>query len=384
MIAERFRSQEEAYETKFDRKIGLKASYLSKQIDTFIGERLNVLLSKSKYEIKNNSMYGKDMDEPFINVIKRGVDYKERAEGRDRVDRKREEAEIEGFQKIQEIMCNPNTEIGTMVLSVSPKGGAGSLYERNFYDIFTLEESQGKRFVEARRYSSALTINEYKEKLSPLVCTKDIVDDADWLKKPVKIDNLFFENADRAHAYLHKDHPTVELSQFEKVINNKKYEAFKWEYYKNPNPKTLDAIKNLADEIIGFAPLKISKTYLDYHNDVFRHGNPFRGTAPLTTMAVAQEIDFYGGQKVRQVATGCGSSGSSSKDLLDNSIESLLKDYSPFAPFSVAEFGSFEEKYEFDQEGPCKKCKSDSKCGPCGLCETCDLAIRASQKFSLN
>lgn len=40
--------------------------------------------------------------------------------------------------------------------------------------------------------------------------------------------------------------------------------------------------------------------------------------------------------------------------------------------------------YEFEKDGPCVKCSADVKCGPCGLCRACDLAIRASQKISLN
>jgi hypothetical protein len=357
MIAERLHSREEAYETKFDRRIGLKIAYLSKQIDTFIGERLNVLLSKSKYEIKNNSMYGEDMDEPFVNVIKRGVDYKEKVEGKDRVDRKREEAEVEGFQKIQEIMCSPNAEIGTMVLSVSPKGGVGSSYERNFYDIFTLKEANGRHFVEAKRYSSALTIDEYKDKLSALIYTRDIVDDADWLKRPVKIDNLFFENADRVHSYLHKDHLTVRFDRFEVLKKDKDYEDLKLRYYKNPSPKILDAIKNLADERMGLIPkIFIPQKTNGFYDSII---------GPSVLLNIDQKIDLYGNQKVRQVATGCGSSGSSSKDKFNNGLNISF-------PFSVSEFG-MTNSLVGQEWFTCPKCsyKADgpvgSQCPGCGL-----------------
>lgn len=367
MIAERLPRRAIAYESQFDQRIGLKASYLSKQIDTFIGERLNVCLSKNKYEIKNGLVYGQDIDEPFVEVMKRGVDYRQRAEGENRVDKKREEAEVEGFSKIQAVMLNPSTPAGTMMLSVSPKGGKDSLYQHNFYDIFTLEEVEGKRFVEFRRYSSALTIEEYKDKLSPLKYMENISSDADFLGNPLRIDNLFFENAERIHSYLHKEHRVTEIGEFERI--KRRYQHLKSRYYATKDPLVLDAMMNIADEEVGLSERKKSKFY----SNLVGPNIPLK-IDPLT---VDQEINYYGNLPVREVATGCGSSGSTSKDSFNNS----------FSPFSISDFGLNGESidYEFDQNGPCKKCNAISvKCGPCGICKACDLAIRASQKFSLN
>jgi len=191
MIAEKLPARAIAYEPRFDQRIDVKASYISRQLDTFLGERLNVLLSKNKYEIKNNLIYGEDMEDSFIEVMKRGIEYRERLDGENRVDRKREEAEVTGFLKTQEVMCNPQTSVGTMMLSISPQGGKDSLYQHNFYDICTLRQAQGKRFIEARRYSSALSTDEYKDKLKPLYHMVNALDDAYFLSHPVKIDNSF-------------------------------------------------------------------------------------------------------------------------------------------------------------------------------------------------
>lgn len=67
-------------------------------------------------------------------------------------------------------------------------------------------------------------------------------------------------------------------------------------------------------------------------------------------------------------------------------------DDNPFTSSNILSRNSFINKllgeedmdYDFDKEGPCKKCNADVMCGPCGICRSCDLAIRASQKFSLN
>lgn len=319
MIAERLQAKAIAYEPRFDQEIGLKASYISRQIDTFLGERLNVLLSKNKYEIKNNLVYGQDMEEPFVEVIKRGVDYRKQVEGENRVDKKREEAEVKGFLKTQEVMCNPNTPIGTMMLSISPQGGRNSLYQHNFYDIFTLKEFEGRRFIEVRRYSSALTPAEYKDKLKPLSYMGDVVDDADFLSHPVKIDNIFFENADQIHSYLHKNHDFTQVKDFEKILLS--LESLKREYIQKRNPRILDAMMNKADMKAGF--------YDDF-------------TISCTLLTVDQEIDFLGRQPVRQVLAGCGSSGSVSGDKKSS-------------PFSVSDFGIGDDKFG-SAEFECPEC----------------------------
>lgn len=326
MIAERLQLRAIAYEPAFDQRIGLKASYISRQLDTFLGERLNVLLSKNKYEIKGNLMYGEDMDEPFIEVIKRGVDYRKKVEGENRVDKEREEAEVDGFAKIQEILSNPNTQIGTMMLSISPPGEKGSLYQHNFYDIFTLKEDPpaggGKRFVEARRYSSALSLDEYKDKLKPLSFMENILNDADFLSNPIKIDpstslRVFFENADQIHSYLHKDHDFMEVEDFEKILLS--LEGLKQEYILRRNPRILDAMMNKADIKAGFYDYLIG---------------------PSVELRIDQEVDFYGKQPVRAVAAGCGSSSSVSQD--------------KFSPFSVSDF-TMTDKYG-DRTFECPEC----------------------------
>ncbi len=317
-----------AYEQKFDQRIGLKASYLSKQIDTHIGERLSVRLSLNNYEIKDNLIYGQDMDDPFTDVIKRGIEYRQKVEGENRPDKRREEAELTGFLKVQKTLCDINTPFGTMMLSISPQGGKDSVYQHNFYDIFTLKKDKGgRRFVEARRYSSALTIAEYKDKLKPLFSMEENVDDAYLLSHPVRIGNGFFQDADDIHSYLHKDHNVTELDKFQEIIGS--LDLLKREYYRTRDKKILDAIMNKADEMAGLVEFKKDKysSLID----------------PSIELKIGNEIDFYGGQKVRQAATGCGSSGGLNMNKDKNS------------PFSVSDFGNKDDLG--DREFDCPECK---------------------------
>lgn len=340
-----------AYEPKFDQKVGLKASYISKQIDTFIGERLNVRLSLNNYEIKDNLIYGKDMDEPFEDVIKRGIEYRQKAEGENRPDKRREEAELIGFLKVQKTLCDINTPTGTMMLSISPQGGKDSVYQHNFYDIFTLKKDKGgRRFIEARRYSSALTIPGYIDKLKPLFSMEENVDDAYLLSHPVKIGNGFFQDADEIHFHLHKDHKITELEKFKKIISSRLYERAKQKYIETGDPLFLDALMNIADMQAGLV-------------------KPNRYDAligPNIELNIDRSVYNFGKQEVRQAATGCGSSGSLNKD--KNS------------PFSVSEFGKKDRGYDFDHQGTCVVCQSGPKAlGPCEICEQCTVKIEKEE-----
>src|SRR5690606_6830339 len=106
-------------------------------------------------------------DEPFMNMLIRGRDYR-REHGKP-IDHSREDAEVEGFAKIEQTLCSPDTAVGTMMISISPPGEKGSSYTHNFYDIFTLApDKQGDRYIEARRYSSALSNEEYSLKATAI------------------------------------------------------------------------------------------------------------------------------------------------------------------------------------------------------------------------
>lgn len=324
--AERNASRAVAYEPSFDQKENIKPSYILRNLETFLGERLNVILSKSKYEIKDGVIYGEDMDSPFIEVMKRGVEYRRKLDGDKRIDRKREEAEVVGFSKIQNVLCNPNIEPGTMMVSISPPGSSRSIYQHNFYDIFTLKEFYGKRFIEARRYSSALTYEEYKDKLSLLHYMGDIVDDADFLSNPIKIDpsaglRVFFKTADEIHGYLHSEHKTTNEQDFERI--KRACRSLSERYAQEKDPNILNAIMNKADIEAGLIPNKLVRFY----------------------GSLDQEINFLGKEPVRQAATGCGSSGGFST----NNIDKLLS-----SPFSISDFGS-SDKYG-SREFECPEC----------------------------
>lgn len=251
-------------------------------------------------------MWGQDMNEPFVDSLKRGRDYR-KTHGKS-VDWAREESEVIGFEKIQNALLAKEAKIGETMLSVSYRGGKNSTYKRNFYDIFTVREKQtGERFIETRRYASSLGLSDYESKLGVFGEAED------FLANPIKMpDGLV---PDDIHAYLHNDHGFMGEGEFEAIKNECKglINAYTRALIQQPGNDTLhrilfNTIINKADDISE----KLNKGAYNYEL-----------TDPIT---LQDEVQRYGFQPVKEIETGCGMLGG-----YDVKITS---------PFGVAEFAS--------------------------------------------
>lgn len=351
-----------AYEPQFDRNAYEKVdknnkekldAYTKRQLETHLGERFNVLLSETRFEVNEGRIYGENTTEPFMQMLERGVSY--RREFGDPVDFEREEAELVGFKKIEETLTKDSTKTGTMMLSISPPGSEDSIYKHNFYDVFTLKEDEKGRYVEAIRYSSSLTNEEYEEKIKPFKVFEKQPTDSDFLKDPILINNEKFKSSDDVHSYLHKDHDFITKAEFDDVIeivsplitsyiNTMSDRPFD----QNLQHLTYNALLNKADIALDVVRSK------DEQDLVERYTRESK-------FAAQWDIFNLGKQPVRVVSTGCGSSGgfSASKNL-----------NSTAAPFSVSEFGSKKNEQEWFS---CPKCKYKAS-GPVGdTCPGCRL-----------
>src|SRR6185437_5512411 len=140
-------------------------AYTRVQLETHIGERLNVGISQLRHNIVNGELRVADTDESLLDMLKRGRDYR-RKHGKP-VDWAREEAEVIGFERIQKELADPNTPVGTMMFFVSPPGDIenGSIYKNNFYDVhYKVSDNQVISF----RFTSGLTKDESQERLKRL------------------------------------------------------------------------------------------------------------------------------------------------------------------------------------------------------------------------
>lgn len=313
-----------------ERKISLN-EFTKRQLETHIGERFNVLLSKTRYKIKNGSIFTAHIEEPFMHVLVRGRDYRRKYGSP--VDWPREQAEVEGFEKIEQVLCNPSTEVSTMMLSISPPGNPGSSYQHNFYDIFTLREDHSGRHIEARRYSSALNNWEYAQKVRRFYPTPFIPTDVYFLSAPIQIskDVDCYIAPDDIHYDFHKDHSFLSEEKFQEIL-------------KVCGPLIISYINLLSEN-----PFDESMQILIF-NAILNKADQTRTQTHYRSLPIEEEIYWLGNLPVRHVMAACGpSSGASKKD----SYSSLFE-----GSFSVSEFGgSFLEDNFGSREVECPECR---------------------------
>lgn len=302
-------------------------SYTTFQVETFIGERLNVGLSSFRYDLKDGQMYGQGMDVPLIEMIQRGRDCRDSIA--DDVDKPRQDAEIEQFQKIESVFTDPQAHIGTTIISVSPPGGEGSAYGHNFYDIFVLSEDKAtrERFIEGHRYSSDLSLDEYKKQAETLAADyfaeyQNQPIDSYFLSHPLVIDvnSPLHGKPEEIHAKLHKDHEFLSTEDFSEV--RRQIAGLVMSYVNTlvdtPDDKEfletiLNATMNKADAVADSLKHNARRSVADIGE---RAGDIVRG--PVSHAEIVQ----LGSKPVRQAATGCGSSSGFGEDRTASNMSS--------------------------------------------------------------
>lgn len=325
--------------------------FIAQQLESHLRERFNVLISTYEYGIKDGHLIRQGTEEPFIESIKRGRDKIQKLSP-NQVDVDRENAEPIGFEKIDGFLSNPTTPLGSKMLSISPQGEKGSKYQHNFYDIFTLKEKNGERYVELSRYSSALTPRDYANRLG--LDSSNPPKAAGFLANPIPITDVFI-TPEEIHKSLHMDHEYMDPLEFmDEIWTSPFVQARVKKYQLNPDARSLNAILNAADEVWENKNRKDKgESYKDYTNYVPSHG----------------EIMYLEEKKVRQVGGQCpGKSGAD----INNSA------------FSVSDFVSKDRGYDFDHEGTCVVCNSGPKAlGPCEICEQCTVKIEKEEEVGL-
>lgn len=311
----------------YEDRVGDFKSFIEMQLVTALGERFNRGLSRYSYINREGVLYGEHTGEPFIDVLERGRAYRE-AHGNP-VDHAREQAEVDGFRKIQTVLADDHTPAGTIMLSVSPPGGDGSIYTHNFYDGFRKKENGD---IEVVRFSNALTAQETVDKLrelNPGIDTPEQLNDVTLLANPIVLQPASVRQMtlETIHAHLHKEHDVMSESDF-KVVQN--ICAFLIVSYTNslledPNDtnkhaRYYNALLNKADEVA----------------DALKQESSDVSFVQSSSEMTEAQIYYLGSQEVRAVDTGCGFSGGA--DMSITSGESALGFY------SVAMFG-IEDRY---------------------------------------
>lgn len=307
---------------EFQRRKEMLDAETSSNLRTHLGERFNVLLSELRYNIRDGVIYGENNLEPAIDIFIRGRNYR-RAYGNP-ADFSREDAEIEGFRKIQDTLGDPTARVGDMMLSISSRGGRDSVYKHNFYDVFTLREDRKGRYLEARRYGSSLDPKDYSRKLKQRLNIDVFPNNVAFLSNPILIDPTldYYQDAESIHRDFYQGGSFMDTGFFNsQILENVGYIADRYIEVLNSNPENeevnllFNAYLNQADRIVfpsqSIVSIPVSNAWM-----------------------TEREILFLGMQAVREVMVGCGFSGGSKVG--GNIIRSS------FSPFSVADFGGYD------------------------------------------
>lgn len=292
-----YRNLSLAPEPKTEKRKALD-SYTTRQVETLIGERFNVLLSTTRYEIKNGMIYGENMNEPFMDVLVRGRNHR-RLVG-NKVDREREDAEVVGFGNVESGgdgkggLVSPDIPIGTTYLSISEKGEEGSSYQHNFYDFFIKKQDEKGIYIEARRYSSSLSHEEYVGLAKSFgVNVPENSDAAFFLSHPIAIDTSRFKTPDDLHKFMHREHDYILEEEYKEII-------------KACAPLIISYINALASDNLEWQKIAFN-AILNRADDKWMEIR--RGEVNLFEKDLGEEeIRALGMRMVREVTTGCGAS----------------------------------------------------------------------------
>lgn len=283
---ERYEEEEQAF-----------AGFIRMQLLTALGERYNRGISEFSYRVKDGKLVGEHSDESFEDVLERGRAY--RIEHGDPQDHPREAAEVVGFRRMQSVMTDEKTPVGTIVLTVSPPGGEGSIYKHNFYDGYQKQEDGSIRAI---RFSSALAPEETLERLHEVDSEAMLpteATDTSLLSQPIVLhQRMLLEDL---HRKLHKDHEYMSQEDFEKVweVYQVLATSYMAQLLKDPDDtkrlqEIFNAGLNAADDMAD--ALKSGQSSMQ---ETLLRKKTYRGS------------DFYAlaYRPVRAVDTGCGFSG---------------------------------------------------------------------------
>lgn len=311
-------------------------AYTRRQLETYIGERVSVIKSPTRFEIVDGKMVAQGVTQSMEDMVRNGVEY--RRKYGNPIDFEREKAELEGAIKTQGRLTHEQTQVGAKNLSVSLKGEKGSDYTNNFFDVYELKEDENGRYIELTRYLSTLNLEQYKERLRPFKEFGEDATAADFLREPIDAD--LFESSDDVQKYLSKGLKALEEEKLEiiKQITAPVITSYINSLIDNPydfytHRLKYNAVLNQADEALaGLA-----------NNDV-KQIQKLRNWASFSSKeAIEERAMILGIQRVREAGGPCpGVSGGinlGGPEAVNN-------------PFSVSQFGQKKEA----QTKLCCKC----------------------------
>lgn len=329
-------------------------------LETTLAERFHAKVSRRRDLIEHGRIVSAHTHEPLVEMFERGR-MARMQDGSSPHDQMREKAEVIGFAKVdarftsqtqdKPFSFSPCTEVNSMIISFSKQGGAESVYQHNFYDIFTLKQDErGNRYQTAERFLSSVDEKGYIQKaleLDPeyfsqekykatqillgLTEEDEIPLDVYLLANPLLIvpGTTVYKTSDDVHTDLHAERECMAEDIFQRVIRkNKPYGRNYLQtlrespYDLNKRDVAFNAYLNHADEIVELLqnPHKETIIYEAEDDD---------------TLPMPVDVNRLGRRQVRPVDTACGWSEGATIAVMEGVQQS---------PFSVLDFAPSKER----------------------------------------
>lgn len=344
---------------EFQRKLDQLDQRTKNNLVTILGERFNLEISVVKYKMVDGKLVSGDHDEPMENVLIRGQQY--RLRNGNPIDRERESAEVIGFQKRQAwLKAGKKT-----LVSISPKGAAGSDYKHHFFDM---DENHSNGLTSMSRYTLRLTEEELLTAARKLnqdypTLAPDEPFDAFFLKNPIATDL----SRDQILQILHQNEKSMKTNEFAAKVE-KPTRDLRNHYIKRLHEDvSLEEAKGNYKSILKIADLSTGlDTYTADNQKAFQAISQL-----ISQRGEAAAIQQLSTEKLRSVPTNCG-----------------LQEETGASAYSVGEFGIFRDGFG-TLEISCETCGANYLRTPgileprCRFCSgTAGIACQPSQEDS--
>lgn len=335
----------------------------TQQVEKALRERYNSTQSTLVYIIDENLRLRNDIypKEPFAKGMQRGVLYL-RQQGSP--DSEREEKELEGFLKIEEIMVNPETALHTKMMVISPPSKLkGSIYTNNFVDFYELvrDEQTGKRVVRMTRFATSAT---YAEGAT----------DTYFLSHPTTIDATDTRSIHEIFGTMFSRGKGTAEEKDMQIVLSKSVERIR--FYINALCNPVATAENIA----------VAFNAIPNGADLLRKGLKAAKEAVVKGVArvfnslpvfsnIREEVEWLGRLPVEQIAAACGmSAGFSVRGLLrgiGNFISNISRIFS--GGYSSVTISTENGDYHI---GSCVVCKRGNVLvGGCDICTSCEKTM---------
>lgn len=352
-------------------------------ITTALRERHETQESRLELFIDNNGKIRNDAfpDEPYEDMLERGRVYREQNGSKDL---EREQSEIDGFKKIQNVLTDPDTPIGSLYMVISPPSKVkDSPYGHNFVDGYQVveDEETGERRFNYTRFSSPLDDDAYSkiaERFDPKFFERKAQKEKET-GQAIPMDAWFLENPFYIPAKEGQDIDTVFNEHFSKDVKAMKEEEWQ-KMYKMYLPYMLYLIDQLtkphfdpegigrSQNILLLVPER-KNLQMDKEIVVFDGKNHTTDSLKLNQAALSymnRMAHKHGHEQAEEKKVGCGKSSGVS-----------IKNGEEFMKNSVSEFGKKGKQGDEQEWFSCPKCSFRAD-GPVGnSCPGCGLTKEA-------